>query len=93
MQAWISEIRTRKRITQKTVARIVGISRAHYTNIESGKRRPSPEIAKKIAEFLDFDWTRFFSDKPVKKPPAPALLTGESRQVHMAGWVETEEII
>ena len=39
------------------------VTKVNY--VESGKRRPSPEIAIKIAKVLDFDWTIFY--KPVKK--------------------------
>ena len=44
------------------MAREAGISRAAYTNIENGKRRPSPEVAQKIAKVLKFKWTLFFTE-------------------------------
>ena len=49
--------------TQKEIAYKSGISRVFYTNIETGKRRPSPEVAQKIADVLGFDWTEFFIKK------------------------------
>lgn len=56
----LEEIRLKKGYSQEEVARAAGISRAAYTNIELGKRRPSPEVAQKIAKFLKFNWTWFF---------------------------------
>ena len=48
--------------SQAEVAEDIGISRAAYSNIENGKRRPSVEVAKRIAAVLGFDWTRFYED-------------------------------
>lgn len=68
MKQWLREIREKSKLTHKQIASNVGISRASYTNIESGHRRPSPEVAKKIAQFLNFeksglDWTKFFDEE------------------------------
>ncbi|MFV0497461.1 MAG: helix-turn-helix transcriptional regulator [Candidatus Fimivivens sp.] len=52
--------RKSKCMTQSDVAEAIGISRAHYTNIEKGNRRPSPEIAQKIGDILGVDWTTFY---------------------------------
>lgn len=51
---WLKEIRLSQRRTQKDIAAAVGISDAFYSMIEKGKRRPSPEVAKRIAAALDF---------------------------------------
>lgn len=66
----LEEIRGKKGVSQEEVARAAGISRAAYTNIELGKRRPSPEVAQKIAKFLKFPWTKFFTEwkYPAKTP-------------------------
>ena len=50
--------------SQAEVAEDIGISRAAYSNIENGKRRPSVEVAKRIATVLGFDWTRFYEEEP-----------------------------
>ena len=52
--------RQQARMSQEDISKKVGISRAGYSNIENGKRRPSVTIAKKIAAVLGFDWTRFY---------------------------------
>lgn len=36
------------------------ITRQYYGMIEKGERRPSVDVAKKIAEVLGIDWTLFF---------------------------------
>lgn len=59
---WLVDTREAQELTQLQIADIVSISRAHYANIENGLRRPSYEVAKKIADILDFDWTLFFED-------------------------------
>lgn len=48
-------------MTQEQVAEQSGIKRPYYTMIETGKRRPSVDVAKKIAGVLDFEWTLFFT--------------------------------
>ena len=55
--------RKSKRLTQQEVARIVGVSRQYYNEIESGKRSPSVQLAKNIGRVLGVDWTIFFKDK------------------------------
>lgn len=55
---WLKAIRGAK--SQREVAEQAGITQAFYCEIESGKKRPSVPTAKKIADTLGFDWTRFF---------------------------------
>ena len=57
---WLETLRNEKERTMKQVAGGSGISESHYCLIESGDRRPSVDTAKKIAEVLGFDWTKFF---------------------------------
>ena len=59
----LEAMRINKGMTQETVAAKVGISRPAYCNIENGVRRPSPEVAQKIADILGFDWTQFFTKR------------------------------
>jgi len=44
----------------REVAQQCGIDEFAYCMIEHGKRTPSVKTAKKIAEVLGFDWTKFF---------------------------------
>jgi len=60
MRSWLIGLRKKTGNTQKEVADHAGISAPSYCNIEHGKKSPRVATAKKIAEFLGFDWTRFF---------------------------------
>lgn len=54
------EIRKKLQLTQQQVADRAGMNRAYYTMIETGIRRPSPEVAMRLGATLGFDWTRFY---------------------------------
>ncbi|MCL6455093.1 MAG: helix-turn-helix domain-containing protein [Alicyclobacillus sp.] len=60
---WLESIRKAKRLTHQEVAVRAGISRHYYTMIANGNRRPSVEVAQRIANVLGFDWTIFFEQK------------------------------
>lgn len=60
---WLVQARIKKGLTQQQVADKVHISRTHYTNIEKGRRCPSPDLAQKIAEELEVDWRSFYEGK------------------------------
>lgn len=60
LRHWLQEKREIKDISQAKLAKTVGVSRQMIHAIENGKRGPSPELAKKIAEVLEFEWTKFF---------------------------------
>ena len=57
---WLKNIRENEKLTQAEVAGRAGVSRAYYTNIENGERRPSVDVAKKLGAALDIDWTLFY---------------------------------
>ena len=59
---WLKAIRKQKGFTQEKLSQQVKITQPSYCNIETGKRRPSPEVAQKIASILNFKWTRFFEE-------------------------------
>ena len=44
-----------KKITQEQVAEAIGISRTHLSEIFSGNRRPSWDVAKRIGEYFGED--------------------------------------
>lgn len=50
-------------MTQENVAEKSGISRVYYTRIENGDYNVPVDTAKKIAEALGFDWTRFYEEE------------------------------
>ena len=61
MRKWLIDIRNGR--AQAKIAEAVGISQQMYSAIELGERRPSVEVAKKIAAVMGFNWTRFFDDE------------------------------
>lgn len=60
-RSWLIGYRESKNLTQEQVAELCEIKRPYYTMIELGKRRPSVEVAKKIARVLGFEWPLFFA--------------------------------
>ncbi|MTI95416.1 MAG: helix-turn-helix transcriptional regulator [Firmicutes bacterium] len=61
-------IRLRGNTSQQLIAQQCGISQNFYSWIEQGERRPSVEVAKKIAAVLGFEWTRFFEEEDDEDP-------------------------
>ncbi len=61
MRKWLIDIRNGR--TQAQIAKAAGITQQMYSFIELGERRPSVEVAKKIASVLGFNWIRFFEDE------------------------------
>ena len=68
----LKKMRMEALYSQKTFAQVIGISQNHYSNIENGVRRPSPEVAKRIADVLGFgnEWYRLLEigERANKKP-------------------------
>jgi putative transcriptional regulator len=61
LRKWLIDIRNGR--AQAQIAEAAGISQQMYSAIELGERRPSVDVAKKIAAVLGFKWTRFFEDE------------------------------
>lgn len=62
MRDWLIDIRKKKALKQKSVSDAVGVAQPTYCQYEHGIITPSVETAKKIGNFLEFDWTLFFED-------------------------------
>ena len=60
----IKEILEKRRnelgLTQEEVANQAKITRPYYSLIESETKRPSPEVAQRIANIYGIDWTVFY---------------------------------
>jgi transcriptional regulator with XRE-family HTH domain len=56
----LKKIRLLLGMTQKEVAKKLGITQAMYCYIENGKRNPSPQLAKKIEKL--FGLSMLFND-------------------------------
>ena len=65
MRTWLKDIRERLNLTTFEAANAAGIWQSYYSSIENGTRgNPlNVDIAKKIAEALNFEWTRFYEDE------------------------------
>ena len=63
MQKPLKEIRLGKKIGQKSMSEQLGISKAHYCNLENGKRRLSYSMALKIASILKVPIQNIFFEK------------------------------
>lgn len=51
-----------KQYNKNQVAQILGVDRSYLTHIISGKKTPSPDMAKRIGLLLGFDWHVFYSE-------------------------------
>lgn len=78
---WLISFRELQGLTQEQVSELCGIKRPYYTMIETGKRRPSVDVAKKIASALRFEWTLFFApDGSVSLPNNKSQKTKTTRK-------------
>lgn len=59
---WLVNYRNKKGLSQMQVAKQIGVSQQMYNYIENNKRSPSTKLAKKIADVLNFSWTKFYED-------------------------------
>lgn len=58
--AELQRMREGKGLSQRGIAKAIGIAKGTYINIEHNRRKPSVEVAKKIAAVLDFDWWKIY---------------------------------
>lgn len=63
MRHWLKQFRLIKGLTQEEVAKISGISRSYYADVERGVANAGGGAAKRIADALGFDMALFFEDK------------------------------
>lgn len=63
MRHWLKQIRLAKNYTQDEVAKMSGISRSYYADVERGIANAGGSAAKRIADALGFDMSLFFEDK------------------------------
>lgn len=60
MRVGLAMLRERANFTQIKISRCVGISQGYYSDIESGVRCPSPEVALRIAKVLNISENDIF---------------------------------
>lgn len=59
----LKEIRLKKYKKAVEVAKLLGVSRGRYCHIETGRRKPTIEQAKKLGKLLELEWWRLFEDE------------------------------
>lgn len=59
----LEEVRKNCGMTQAELAALAGVKQNTVSQWESGKRRPSVEVAKRIGVALGFDWTQLFDEQ------------------------------
>jgi transcriptional regulator with XRE-family HTH domain len=62
MRNWLRNLRETAGLSQEKLATLIQLDITTIGKYELGLRSPSVENAKKIAEILKFDWTRFYED-------------------------------
>lgn len=65
----LKALREEKKLKQEDVALAAGISRSAYCNIETGSRRPSVDVAQKLAAVLGIPEEKIFEVFYKKSPP------------------------
>lgn len=65
MKLVLRQERENKRMTQEEVSKQIGVTRAAYTYIENGKRKPSYEVLVKLLDLFGYDDPReLFAEAP-----------------------------
>lgn len=63
----LTKRRLQLQLTHGQVADLADISRAYYTNIEAGRKTPSMDVAKRIADVLKVNVDIFFNIEVPKR--------------------------
>lgn len=58
----LEELRKKCGMTQSELATLAGVRQNTVSQWESGKRRPSVEVAKRVGAVLGFDWTQLYEE-------------------------------
>lgn len=62
MRVKLVKLREGRGYTQATFSKTVGISRSHYSQIETGEKEPSLKVGLKIKRVLDYQYDDIFFD-------------------------------
>lgn len=95
MRAWLKEIREKAGLSQMVVAKKAGISQNYYSSIETGVRgNPlNVDVAKKIAEALGFDWTRFYEQIPEQETPKRGVKAAQNPRANVPAGAGSENVL
>ena len=67
----VKAIRKERGMTGAALCEKAGLSAFGLSMIESGHRRPSVDLAKRLGTVLGVDWTLFFEDSGQEARPPP----------------------
>ena len=56
----LRELRLSNNLTISDVSKELKITEAYLSMLETGKRKPSIVVAKRLAKYYKMDWTKFF---------------------------------
>jgi len=85
---WLKKLMKKNNLNQFTLAQEANITSSHVSYIISGKRRPSPEVAKRIAKVLgiESEWYRLLEQEgeegdygQLKEKQSPAVSPIETK--------------
>jgi len=80
----LRELRRKRDLTQDDIARVVGISRSFYTQIENGTRTPSLKVAMRLAHLFDVSVEAIFLPSDVASGITDSNGTGERSNARSA---------
>lgn len=63
----LCKLRLKYGMKQSDLASKVGISFQAISHYEKGRRRPRPEVAKRLGQVLNIDWTEFYKADPTEQ--------------------------
>lgn len=62
MRDFMRKARKEKNMSLQKLGDLVGASHCFLSQVELGRRNPSPKLAKKIAKELNVEWVKFFEE-------------------------------
>lgn len=68
MRAKLQRLREAQGFTQRTFSCAVGVSRSHYSQVETGEKQPSLKLALRIKRALNYYGDDIFDDNtPIRR--------------------------
>ena len=67
MRVMLQHFREAKGFTQETFSALIGISRSYYSQIETGDKQPSLQVALRIKQALGYYGDDIFEDTKIRR--------------------------
>lgn len=64
---FMKEKRNEMKMTIRGIAPVIGISWQHYSDIESGRKNPSADLTRVLADFFEVPMEKFFENQTTKE--------------------------